>query len=134
MIYLFLHWVGENGTEELAFEIFPLRYCHRSDPQCRTICEDLTLMSWKLQLPATVKLSTYSRHADSNAVAELKAKAKGKGKAVEDENCPPSAVPSHDNRLSTLDIFAGCGGLSEGLRQAGYVKCGLPALRVLILL
>lgn len=69
-----------------------------------------------------MKLSTYSRHADSNTVAELKAKAKGKGKAVEDEDCPPpSAVTSHENRLSTLDIFAGCGGLSEGLRQAGEV-------------
>lgn len=72
------------------------------------------------QLPATVKLSTSFRHADSNAVAELKAKAKGKGKAVEDEDCPPpSTAPSQENCLSTLDIFAGCGGLSEGLRQAG---------------
>lgn len=24
-----------------------------------------------------------------------------------------------DNRLATLDIFAGCGGLSEGLQQSG---------------
>lgn len=24
-----------------------------------------------------------------------------------------------ENRLATLDIFAGCGGLSEGLQQAG---------------
>lgn len=83
----------------------------------------LTRVYWTLQLPATVKLSTSFRHADSNAVAELKAKAKGKGKAVEDEDCPPpSAAPSQENCLSTLDIFAGCGGLSEGLRQAGAVN------------
>lgn len=61
-------------------------------------------------------------------MAELKAKAKGKGKAVEDEAPPSSAVASHENRLATLDIFAGCGGLTEGLHQAGGV--GLAFLRL----
>lgn len=87
---------------------------------------DLTYKPWKLQLPATVKLSSYCRLTDntknSSAAAELKAKAKGKGKAIEDEDNPSSAgLTACDNRLATLDIFAGCGGLSEGLRQAGQV-------------
>ena len=77
-----------------------------------------------MQLPANVKLGSYSRLTDNNtsnsAVAELKAKAKGKGKAVEeDQPTVCNGVDNHENRLSTLDIFAGCGGLSEGLHQAG---------------
>ncbi|KAG0622398.1 hypothetical protein M758_3G094700 [Ceratodon purpureus] len=99
--------VLESAVKAGASNLF---FCSRfCDPKTGTV----------KQLPATVKLSTYSRHADSNAVAELKAKAKGKGKAVEEDCSPPSAVTSHENTLSTLDIFAGCGGLSEGLRQAG---------------
>lgn len=71
-----------------------------------------------------MKLGSYSRLTDNNtsnsAVAELKAKAKGKGKAVEeDQPTVCNGVDNHENRLSTLDIFAGCGGLSEGLHQAG---------------
>lgn len=78
-----------------------------------------------VQLPANVKLGSCSRLGNtmnsSGAVAELAAKAKGKGKAVENEGPAETAkgVESHDNRLATLDIFAGCGGLSEGLHQAG---------------
>ncbi|XP_024387799.1 DNA (cytosine-5)-methyltransferase 1A isoform X2 [Physcomitrium patens] len=89
---------------------------------CSRVCDPKT--GTVKQLPATVKLSSYCRLTDntknSSAAAELKAKAKGKGKAIEDEDNPSSAgLTACDNRLATLDIFAGCGGLSEGLRQAG---------------
>jgi DNA (cytosine-5)-methyltransferase 1 len=57
------------------------------------------------------------------------ASAKGKGKAS--AAAPASAAASdhgHANesgdpiRLATMDIFAGCGGLSEGMRQAGATR------------
>jgi DNA (cytosine-5)-methyltransferase 1 len=47
---------------------------------------------------------------------------KNKGKQIcETDNLDSGKwvdVPK-ENRLATLDIFAGCGGLSEGLQQAG---------------
>ncbi|KAJ3669874.1 hypothetical protein LUZ60_010198 [Juncus effusus] len=47
---------------------------------------------------------------------------KNKGKAVctgEDPSCEKQSGSARDDRLATLDIFAGCGGLSEGLQQSG---------------
>ena len=48
---------------------------------------------------------------------------KTKGKYKEEENnfydTDIKTYTYHKNRLATLDIFAGCGGLSEGLQQAG---------------
>lgn len=73
------------------------------------------------QLPANVKLSSLKSASmkGKSAVDEI-ALAKRKGKAIESEEpvkeqLPVKSLPS----LSSLDIFAGCGGLSEGLHQSG---------------
>ncbi|CAN1342687.1 DNA (cytosine-5)-methyltransferase 1 [Linum perenne] len=69
------------------------------------------------QLPASIKLR-YSRVGGNGDVASKKRK--GKGKEVEiDEAAEKPKEESRGNLLTTLDIFAGCGGLSEGLHQAG---------------
>lgn len=52
-------------------------------------------------------------------------KNKGKAKCSGDER---DAISSDDTRLATLDIFAGCGGLSEGLQRSGK----LPGSIILI--
>jgi DNA (cytosine-5)-methyltransferase 1 len=47
---------------------------------------------------------------------------KKKGKCIEGEDnlaYDKQSKASQENCLATLDIFAGCGGLSEGLRQSG---------------
>lgn len=50
------------------------------------------------------------------AVRKRKGKSKEGESDIEMTDIKSSAVI---NRLSTLDIFAGCGGLSEGLQKAG---------------
>ncbi|XP_074301806.1 DNA (cytosine-5)-methyltransferase 1B-like [Silene latifolia] len=63
------------------------------------------------QLPSSVRLSPVI----DDFVARKK---KGKGKEVDDnENLDDKK--SFKNQLATLDIFAGCGGLSEGLERSG---------------
>ncbi|GAA0163095.1 DNA methyltransferase [Lithospermum erythrorhizon] len=66
------------------------------------------------QLPLHIKLNYSSEKLDDAASR------KRKGKCIEGENGSGSGelVPEV-NRLVTLDIFAGCGGLSEGLHQSG---------------
>lgn len=47
---------------------------------------------------------------------------KKKGKCIEGEDnlgYDKQSEASQENCLATLDIFAGCGGLSEGLRKSG---------------
>ena len=66
------------------------------------------------QLPPNAKLMSLIRKAPS-------ASKKNKGKQICDDELDGSDkkdMPS-DNSLATLDIFAGCGGLSEGLQIAG---------------
>ena len=50
---------------------------------------------------------------------------KNKGKCKEGED-DLEAEKSKENCLATLDIFAGCGGLSEGLQQSGILSPPLP--------
>nr|WDW19225.1 DNMT protein [Humulus lupulus] len=69
------------------------------------------------QLPAQVKLRYSTVKYGSDAVSRKK-----KGKSKEGENDSEIEKPietSQEKRLATLDIFAGCGGLSEGLHQSG---------------
>ncbi|CAL9757578.1 unnamed protein product [Musa acuminata subsp. burmannicoides] len=74
------------------------------------------------QLPAKTKLTSLARKADPYTSRKKKGKEKCEDNQQnfsdkrKDEPC--------ENRLATLDIFAGCGGLSEGLQQSGvsYTK------------
>ncbi|XP_010274981.1 PREDICTED: DNA (cytosine-5)-methyltransferase 1A-like isoform X2 [Nelumbo nucifera] len=70
------------------------------------------------QLPANVRIE-YSKSKSADDAASRKRK----GKAKEGESCFNTVDNQQDaspeNRLATLDIFAGCGGLSEGLEQSG---------------
>ena len=72
------------------------------------------------QLPAHIKLRYSARKEVDDAAARKK-----KGKAKEGENdleVERQIDAFHENRLATLDIFAGCGGLSEGLQQSGNLS------------
>ncbi|KAH6821437.1 methyltransferase 1 [Perilla frutescens var. hirtella] len=67
------------------------------------------------QLPSHIKLQYSTGQLNDDTTFRKK---KGKGKEGENDS-EPEKVVSNENRLSTLDIFAGCGGLSEGLEQSG---------------
>lgn len=75
-----------------------------------------------MQLPANIKLGSSDKKVDTTSLRTTRAKGKGKARVddevqeqqnLEEEKSPP---------LATLDIFAGCGGLSEGLHQSGTYK------------
>lgn len=68
------------------------------------------------QLPGHVKLRFSTGNIDGDAAVRKK---KGKGKEGESDLEMKEKEALQDNRLATLDIFAGCGGLSEGLQQSG---------------
>lgn len=83
---------------------------HQYDPTKRTI----------KQLTPNIKIRFSPGKVVNDAAVRKK---KGKAKAIEDElDVTDKQDMSQENRLATLDIFAGCGGLSEGLQQAG-VAC-----------
>ncbi|KAK2661888.1 hypothetical protein Ddye_000462 [Dipteronia dyeriana] len=66
------------------------------------------------QLPANIKLNLLKERVVSDAI-----KRKKKGKIKEGEHQDEIAKEVNKKRLATLDIFAGCGGLSNGLERAG---------------
>ncbi|XP_076903483.1 DNA (cytosine-5)-methyltransferase 1B-like [Bidens hawaiensis] len=69
------------------------------------------------QLPINIKLSSPKENmVNEAAVRKRKGKSKEGESDIEMTDIKSAAVI---NRLSTLDIFAGCGGLSEGLQKAG---------------
>ncbi|XVF58899.1 hypothetical protein PTKIN_Ptkin07bG0103100 [Pterospermum kingtungense] len=69
------------------------------------------------QLSAHIKLRYSAGIADDDIAYQKK---KGKSKQVENEfEVEKQREAARENRLATLDIFAGCGGLSEGLHQSG---------------
>lgn len=70
-------------------------------------------------MPAHIKLRYSTGDADGVAASRKK---KGKCKEGEDLEYEKQREASWENRLATLDIFAGCGGLSEGLQQSGKLN------------
>ncbi|XP_052197466.1 LOW QUALITY PROTEIN: DNA (cytosine-5)-methyltransferase 1-like [Diospyros lotus] len=69
------------------------------------------------QLPSDIKLKYSTGNIHDDATSRKK---KGKCKEGEDDlETVRQKELSQDNCLATLDIFAGCGGLSEGLQQSG---------------
>ncbi|EEC81621.1 hypothetical protein OsI_25142 [Oryza sativa Indica Group] len=67
------------------------------------------------QLPPNVKLMSVQQKA-TGALKKNKGKQICESDQVDSDKC---TKVSKENRLATLDIFAGCGGLSQGLQQAG---------------
>lgn len=75
-----------------------------------------------MQLPLNVKLSSSKSMVGkkNKRFIDETASAKRKGKTISVEQSAEEMLEaSHDCRLSTLDIFAGCGGLSKGLQKSG---------------
>ena len=70
-------------------------------------------------MPAHIKVKYSSGHTADAAARKKKGK---KGKCKEGDSISEPDLErktSNEKRLATLDIFAGCGGLSEGLHQSG---------------
>ncbi|KAH9750476.1 hypothetical protein KPL71_013904 [Citrus sinensis] len=70
-----------------------------------------------INLPPHIKTSVLKeRVADDTAYRKINGKCK---EEKHDGAVDKQTDAVHKNRLATLDIFAGCGGLSDGLQQAG---------------
>ncbi|KAK7314847.1 hypothetical protein VNO77_33375 [Canavalia gladiata] len=68
------------------------------------------------KLPAHIKVK-YSRGHTADAAARKKKGKCKEGDSISEPDMEGKAL--NETRLATLDIFAGCGGLSEGLQQSG---------------
>ncbi|KAJ2949115.1 hypothetical protein O0L34_g6054 [Tuta absoluta] len=63
---------------------------------------------------------------DATSVGRIEGKGKDKGKGKGKSSKPQETKKLEDLKvrpLRTLDVFAGCGGLSDGLHQAGIAEC-----------
>ncbi|KFK31662.1 dna (cytosine-5)-methyltransferase [Arabis alpina] len=80
-------------------------------------CEDFydSSKDFLKQLPANIEMKLSTIKDD---ILLRKKKGKGVDRETDCGILKPDQVPK-DMRLATLDIFAGCGGLSHGLEQAG---------------
>ncbi|GFP95055.1 DNA (cytosine-5)-methyltransferase 1b [Phtheirospermum japonicum] len=70
------------------------------------------------QLPSQIKIRYSTGQVNTDASSSRKNKGKCKEGEVDSESVKLNET-SQGTRLTTLDIFAGCGGLSEGLEQSG---------------
>ncbi|RDY07106.1 DNA (cytosine-5)-methyltransferase 1, partial [Mucuna pruriens] len=68
------------------------------------------------KLPAHIKVKYSTGHTSDAAARKKKGKCK-EGDGISESN--NEGKTKNGKRLATLDIFAGCGGLSEGLEQSG---------------
>ncbi|XP_028756497.1 DNA (cytosine-5)-methyltransferase 1-like [Neltuma alba] len=68
------------------------------------------------KLPAPIKLRYSNGDAGEDATRKKKGKCK-EGEGISERDGEKKTLS--ENRLATLDIFSGCGGLSEGLQQSG---------------
>lgn len=92
-------------------------HLHLLATNCILFYDQLSLVVVHVQLPSNIKLQYSTGQPNDDATFRKK-----KGKCKEGENEPePEKVASDEHRLITLDIFAGCGGLSEGLEQSGML-------------
>ncbi|KAJ1383812.1 S-adenosyl-L-methionine-dependent methyltransferase [Sesbania bispinosa] len=71
------------------------------------------------QLPAHIKVKYSSGYTADSAARKRKGKCKEGDSPSEPDK---ESKTSNEKRLATLDIFAGCGGLSEGLQQSGNLN------------
>lgn len=74
--------------------------------------------------PSTGKIGDVPNHAITVGRRDRgKDKGKGKGKSSKPTEGKPNQDEVSIRPLRTLDVFAGCGGLSEGLHRAGAADC-----------
>ncbi|KAG6551170.1 hypothetical protein Mapa_007405 [Marchantia paleacea] len=100
--------VQDLDTSKGAFyHVFVCDYVH--DPKTQTI----------KHLPGNIKLGSSDQKVDMTSLRTTRAKGKGKARVDDEVQEQKNLEEENSPSLATLDIFAGCGGLSEGLHQSG---------------
>lgn len=126
-----LYWTNE--IREIPFSTV-VGHCHLIYEQ--NVPQNISLQEWLGSDPcrfyfrmAYCKSTGEFTDLPQNAISvgrtdRTKDKGKGKGKSTKTtETVPAKVVEEKIRPLRTLDVFAGCGGLSEGLHQAGVAEC-----------